>query len=227
MNKTCKKCGETKAKTEFVRHAGTVDGYICVCKVCNKARRKEKAIHKPDPKQKTKVCSMCEQELKTSKFSLNGYNRDGYNSYCKDCKSKYQKEKGYPKKYLLKRKLKIRTDVEYRDHVNAQKRRDRIKHKVHYMVTAAKQRASKKGLDFNIEKSDIVIPEYCPILGVKLINGNKDDYEYTPSLDRIDPTKGYVKGNIQVISKKANSMKNNANEKELLAFANWIFKTFI
>ena len=46
--------------------------------------------------------------------------------------------------------------------------------------------------------------------------------KYSPSLDRIDPNKGYVKGNVQVISRLANIMKSNASPEELRAFANWV-----
>ena len=86
------------------------------------------------------------------------------------------------------------------------------------MWRAAKRRARIKGLEFNIEVSDIIIPEVCPILEVPLVLGTKGNYEYTPSLDRIDNSKGYIKGNIMVISKKANSMKNSASLQELRNF---------
>ena len=58
----------------------------------------------------------------------------------------------------------------------------------------------------------------CSILEVNLVIGTKGNYEFSPSLDRIDNTKGYIKGNVQVISKKANSMKNSASIEELKKF---------
>jgi hypothetical protein len=90
----------------------------------------------------------------------------------------------------------------------------------------AKHRALKKGIEFNIEVSDIIIPEICPILGLpikKAIDGNRD---LSPSLDRIDNNKGYIKGNIQVISFKANAMKSTANKDELINFSNWVRENY-
>ena len=90
----------------------------------------------------------------------------------------------------------------------------------------AKHRAKSKGIEFNIELSDIIIPEICPILGLpikKAIDGNRD---LSPSLDRIDNDKGYIKGNIQVISFKANAMKLTADKSELINFANWVKKIY-
>lgn len=85
-------------------------------------------------------------------------------------------------------------------------------------------RAKAKGLEFNIDESDIVIPEICPILEVPIIVGTKGDYEYSPSIDRIDNSKGYIKGNVQIISKKANSMKNSASPTELITFCKNILR---
>lgn len=84
----------------------------------------------------------------------------------------------------------------------------------------AKGRARKKGLEFNIELKDIHIPKKCPILKVPIICSTR----YSPSIDRIYPNKGYVKGNIAVISALANSMKANATPQELLIFAKNIKK---
>jgi len=85
------------------------------------------------------------------------------------------------------------------------------------LYNKAKGRCKQSGLEFTITKEDIIIPEYCPLLKVKLDSwGHKD---YCPSLDRIDNTKGYTKENIWVISFLANRMKNSATKEELLQFA--------
>lgn len=92
------------------------------------------------------------------------------------------------------------------------------------MITKARQRAKKYNFEFNLSVDDIDIPEICPILEVPLQIGTKGDYEYSPSLDRIDNTKGYIKGNVRVISKKANSMKNSATMDELKTFCKNILR---
>lgn len=75
----------------------------------------------------------------------------------------------------------------------------------------AKTRATRKKRDFNIDIEDIIIPEMCPVFNVPLI----EETEYAPSIDRINSSKGYVKGNIQILSKRANLLKNNATLEEL------------
>ena len=79
------------------------------------------------------------------------------------------------------------------------------------MWNAAKHRARKKGLEFSLELKDIVIPAICPVFGVSF----QQNTEYTPSLDRFDPKKGYTKENTRVISYRANMLKNNATIEEL------------
>lgn len=83
------------------------------------------------------------------------------------------------------------------------------------MWSSAKTRANKLDLEFNIEPEDIVIPECCPILHIPLkVNKNKPRYD-SPTLDRIDNSKGYLKGNIGVISRKANDYKSNMSPAEI------------
>jgi len=91
------------------------------------------------------------------------------------------------------------------------------------MFARAKSRAKKKGLDFSITLSDIIIPEFCPILGCKLEckSGKPGGQKASPALDRIDSNKGYIKGNIQIISHLANMMKSHATEEEMISFAKW------
>jgi predicted nucleic acid-binding Zn-ribbon protein len=92
------------------------------------------------------------------------------------------------------------------------------------MWRRAKQRASERNLDFNIELIDIVIPTHCPILGIELKEhkGRSGGEKNSPALDRLDNSKGYIKGNVVVISHLANMMKSSANNSELLTFAKWI-----
>ena len=80
---------------------------------------------------------------------------------------------------------------------------------------SAYARAKKNNIPFEIAVADIKIPSECPYLKKKMVKGTM----MAPSLDRIIPSLGYVKGNIEVISRKANTMKSNATAEELLEFA--------
>lgn len=104
------------------------------------------------------------------------------------------------------------------------KRNEFLRNYKKQMLHRTRARAELKGLEFNIDEDDIVIPEICPILEVPIIVGTKGEYEYSPSIDRIDNSKGYIKGNIQIISKKANSMKNSATSTELITFCKNILR---
>jgi hypothetical protein len=98
------------------------------------------------------------------------------------------------------------------------------------ILTRAKTRAKKFNIDFTIDETDIVIPEKCPILGIPITKTDglylKGPQLYSLSIDRIDNTKGYVKGNICIISHQANVMKNSASPEELLKFAYWVILTY-
>jgi hypothetical protein len=85
------------------------------------------------------------------------------------------------------------------------------------LYTLAKGRAKRNGLDFNIEREDCRVPEFCPVLGMKLIPHDKMHSDDSPTLDRIDNKLGYVKGNVWVISMRANKIKNNSTLEELKA----------
>jgi hypothetical protein len=81
------------------------------------------------------------------------------------------------------------------------------------LLYAARSRARQNGIQINIELEDIIIPTYCPVLGIQILtNGHKNN---SPSLDRIFPELGYTKGNVRVISWRANWIKNNSTIEEI------------
>ena len=80
------------------------------------------------------------------------------------------------------------------------------------MIIEAKKRATRLELPFDLTPDDIEIPERCPLIPSIAIDKSLDKRsDESPSLDRIIPEKGYVKGNVQVISDLANRMKNSAS----------------
>ena len=90
------------------------------------------------------------------------------------------------------------------------------------MLRFAKRRATRDGLPFTIELCDIVIPKVCPILGRPLEKSFGRIGLNSPTLDRIIPALGYIKGNVWVISWRANSLKKNGTLEEFKALVrNW------
>ena len=118
--------------------------------------------------------------------------------------------------------------VEKRAHANTKHGMSAIKknggrRKPEYdMYVGAKRRAKKTGMDFNLDLDDIQIPDFCPVLGLPLFRGEKRIHAGSPSLDRIDNRKGYIKGNIAVISRRANCLKSDSSLEELEKICSWL-----
>ena len=92
------------------------------------------------------------------------------------------------------------------------------------MVHRARHRAKKNGLPFSLHPDDLTIPRRCPVLGIELVTKFTSDAnrDYWPSLDRIVPDLGYVRGNVIVMSYRANRIKSDATAAELCAIAVWV-----
>lgn len=91
------------------------------------------------------------------------------------------------------------------------------------LLYLARQRAKQNNIPFNLSAEDIVIPRLCPVLGCRLRHGkNKRPIEQSPTLDRIVPSRGYVKGNVIVISSLANRIKSTANWRQILSVGMWL-----
>ena len=163
----------------------------------------------------TKKCSKCGNELPLEAFNK-GNSLFGRRSYCRECEKAIQNtsERVARRREL---ELKRRENPEYVKHRNKKDRERRHSNVESYkkaMLSSARSRARSKNLDFNIDVSDIELPEVCPLLGIPLsINASNKEFSY--SLDRIDSSKGYVRGNVWVISDRANRLKNNATLEEL------------
>lgn len=91
------------------------------------------------------------------------------------------------------------------------------------MFTQAKGRAKKFGLEFLITLDDLLpLPEICPVLGIPLRKGVGSDDPNAYSLDRVDNSKGYIPGNVVVMSRRANVLKRDATPEEIHALSRWI-----
>lgn len=129
-----------------------------------------------------------------------------------------EKVKEYARKTALKR-----TDVQ------KQAIRDwEVKNPERVLLRVARNRARRDGLEFSLTLEDVVIPEFCPLLGLRIEarRGGHGPKDQSPSLDRLDNQQGYVKGNVWVISWLANKMKATASREQLLTFAGNVQKIF-
>jgi len=174
---------------------------FCSCKCMNVYNAREFGMkHREENPNRYKVCNECNQSLNLNKFSLiEKWNvNSGTKDICKKCSTKIrQTEK-------LNRDWKI----------NAAK----------LLYKNIKSRCKKTGREFSIDLEDIIIPEKCPVFGFELKREDKQTWMFAPSVDRIDSSKGYTKGNITVVSRRANILKRDATVEELELLLNY-YKT--
>ena len=156
------------------------------------------------------ICKKCGEEKPSTEWY---YSVRGRDSMCKSCRKEYRKDikLGYQKTYYQKNKEYYQNlnkqffdnNPDYHHKWNRRKPENRL-------LISAKKRAKEKGLEFNLELSDITIPSLCPVFKVPMVIKT----DTAPSLDRIDSSKGYIKGNIKIISKRANVIKSNGTIEE-------------
>ncbi len=201
-----------------------------------------------------RICRTCKQEKPLEEFNKDKRHSSGYATQCKECKrayerARYQKIKDDPKfhakklehgkKYRESHKEEIQQySLEYNLRPEVVERKASwyqekmakmsIEERLKLMVKRAKDRAKLKNVDFDITWKDVVYVETCPILEIPLNWGETSNEGgrniNTPSLDRIDPNLGYVKGNVRIISTLANMMKSSANKEQIQAFCKNITK---
>lgn len=83
------------------------------------------------------------------------------------------------------------------------------------LVASARGRAKQNGVEFTITEEDVDWNTHCPILDIELSFRVKGRRESAASLDRIDNSKGYVPGNVRLVSNRANRIKSDATIEEL------------
>jgi hypothetical protein len=73
----------------------------------------------------------------------------------------------------------------------------------------------RNGIEFTIDFGDLTFPTHCPVFGLELDYFTEQGWtDNAPSFDRVDSTKGYTKGNVVIISMRANRIKNNGTAEE-------------
>jgi len=186
------------------------------CPVC---KRKLPIQHFIDTVNLFKLCEECREKGRIAnakrKEARSKQAKEHYQVHKEDI-SKRNKE--WRKKN--KNKLSEYEKSDFRKQKNKEWREQkRVEDRFRFVWYAAKRRAKAANVPFTISKRNIIdiFPSdgKCPMLGIELQFNNKKSCDNSPSLDRIIPSVGYVPGNIQLISYRANRIKNDASLEEL------------
>ena len=150
----------------------------------------------------------------------------------KERHKKYMKEylKEYQKEYYAKPEIKERQKEYYTKYYSIPEIKERQKENQYRLrssipgkLTSIKSRSKERNLEFNItlEYLESIYPDdsLCPLLNIPLDWNSPPKHPSTPSIDRIDNSKGYIKGNVQWVSWRANRLMSDATPDELLMVA--------
>lgn len=168
-----------------------------------------------------KECTKCFIEKSNENFHKFKNNKDGLSNWCKSCKKEYDKiyrKSDKIQNYYKSEEYKLKK-IDYINSNYLERKLSNIKSKLNF---------TKRNIEFNITITDLEIVEYCPLLNMKLdysIGNGRKNWN-SVSIDRIDNSKGYIPGNVWIISKLANTMKNCSTEEQLITFSENILKIF-
>jgi hypothetical protein len=164
------------------------------------------------------MCSVCGGQIRSD-------NKFGVCQRNPVCRAENRKRYYWtdPEKYQEKQRLNRQN---YPERHNAYARKWRDKNPLVLSLKMARHRARVAGLPFELTLDTLPpMPDVCPVFGMPLKKNDGKKGPNSPSLDKIIPALGYVSGNVQWISVRANEIKRDASPEELLAFAEWVQRT--
>lgn len=148
-------------------------------------------------KKLSRVCQDCDVCIK---------GLDKRNILCESCAHKRQ----------IKKKHDVRRDPTHRQYFA--KRAKKLK-----------ERSQSEGCTYDLDADYLmsIYTDKCPFLGIALrVCSEAGSHDHSPSVDRIDPTQGYIKGNVRWVSKLFNGMKQNLTDEEMLYFCQKIVNKY-
>lgn len=156
-----------------------------------------------------KMCSKCKDSKSLSEFGKRSSNKDGYNYYCKAC------ERATSQSYR----------DSHRDKANKSASDSRKRLPWHTrLFRGTRSSAATRNLEHTITEQDILdLWEHqsgrCYWLGIQMT----EDYvgsrhPASPSLDRLDNSKGYTQDNVVLTSTFANLGRSNTTVEDFSAF---------
>jgi len=169
-----------------------------------------------------KICYRCKRNLDINDFGVCKSSKDGKQSKCKQCSIEMSREWRRKNSKYLKEYYKENTKRMKGNQIR--RYRSRKSNEPWYIAyCTVKQRARDKQLDFDLDSDYVksIWADTCPVLGIPLYcaffgSGHKRTdgvgkarpRDNSPTIDRIDSNKGYVKGNVCIMSYRANMIKN-------------------
>jgi hypothetical protein len=112
------------------------------------------------------------------------------------------------------------------DEFRKRNRDSKLRHPEKSMFRNVRSRAARRGIAFTLKLADIIIPDDCPCCNrtMKMRSGPPKNgaTASSPSLDRLNPSRGYVAGNVVVICWRCNELKRNATINELRTILTWM-----
>jgi hypothetical protein len=137
-------------------------------------------------------------------------NKKIHSAYNKQwAKDNPEKIREYSRSYV-KKDPKKRNSIALRSYYLA-----RVRNPLRSILKTAKHRAKEHGITFELSELDFIyLPLFCPIFGIRLQYWNPKASDDSASLDRINADFGYIPGNVQIISWRANQVKSNGTAQE-------------
>ena len=171
----------------------------------------EKQKTKSKPKITSKQCAKCSLVKLADDFYKKTSSVSGLTSYCKSCfvdikrewatRPKYQE--GQLRKYEKKQKWRAENP------------------KLNWAtdcLRGSKFRAKNRGMEHDLTVEWLVanLKERCPVLDIPFSFARKKHWYDSPTVDRVDNTKGYTQANCWIISGRANRLKGEASLEEMI-----------
>lgn len=153
-------------------------------------------------------CRTCGLQKELSEFWRQRSKKNGLQAECKSCMR--QRNNSWQRKNKVTRTAKKIAQI------NEARRKDPLR----ALWKNARERARNRGLEFTIRWEDLRVPSHCPILCIPLqshlgLGRTGHHVDYSPSIDRIDNSRGYTPDNIVIVSYRANRLKSDASIEEL------------